>query len=85
MSVNNLWGVDQKNLTKYGKYFASIDFEVERSPTKEHFERNRENVIAGEFKIGNGSYKVTLAELRQMIETLENAQRVFFQKYRMGR
>lgn len=86
MSVNNFWGVDRANLDKkYGKFFSSIDFEVGKSPSKEFFNRNQENVTVGDFKIGNQSYTLTLAELNQLLETCNNAKTTFFQKYRFGR
>ena len=85
MSVNNFWGADRNRLDqKYGEFFSSIDFEVGIVPTKQTFNKNQENVLVGEFKIGKSSYKLTLAELNQLIETCNNAKTTFFQKYRLG-
>jgi len=67
MSVNQRFGINQEKVRHLGKYFGSIDFEV--ASTNRSQLRIRENqVIAGDFVIGNKKFRCTLDDLDAISE-----------------
>ena len=65
MSINLCWGMDQKKVAKFGKYFGSIDFEV-FSTSRSAIKMNRD-VLAGTLFIGSREHKLKLSELDQLV------------------
>ena len=62
MSVNLRFGINQEKVRKFGKYFGSIDFEV-ASTNRSQLKIKENQVIAGDFLIGNKSFRCTLDDL----------------------
>jgi len=62
MSVNCRFGINQEKVKHLGKYFGSIDFEV-ASTNRTQLRIKENQVHAGDFLIGNKSYKCTLDDL----------------------
>ena len=59
MSVNLSFGISEKRAKHLGKYFSSIDFEVNKC-SKQQIEVQQDRVIAGEFWINGKSQKISL-------------------------
>lgn len=68
MSVNQIYSINQEKVRKFGQYFGTIDFEVS-STNRSQLNLKQGAVPAGEFKIGNRSFKCTLDDLDSMIES----------------
>jgi len=81
--VNNTAQYDEKKLRKYGKHYASIDFEINDSISEHYFENNEKPVI-GKLMISGKKFDVTYQELDQMQRTLAAAKEVVNRKYKMG-
>jgi len=81
--VNNSAQHDEKKLKKYGKHYASIDFEINDSISEHYFENNEKPVV-GKLMIGNSKFDVTYQELDHMQRTLHAAKEVVNRKYKMG-
>lgn len=84
MSVNNRYGVDQKKVRKYGKYFGSIDFDCNQKISADLFRKSPERPVIGTFVIGNHSFDVTWDELEYIEETAKRARETTMKRYRMG-
>lgn len=67
MSINQIYGINQEKVRRYGKYFGSIDFEV-ASTNKAVLNLKQGETIAGEFKIGDRSFKCSLNDLDEIIQ-----------------
>ena len=81
--VNNTAAYDQKKVSKYGKLYGSIDFEINDSISEHYFENNEKPVI-GKLHIGNKTFDVTYQELDSIQKTLQLAKDVVNRKYKMG-
>tara|TARA_R100001377_G_C3185113_1_gene108233 strand:+ start:520 stop:783 length:264 start_codon:yes stop_codon:yes gene_type:complete len=81
--VNNSAQNDEKKLRKYGKHYASIDFEINDSISEHYFENNEKPVV-GKLIIGNSRFDVTYQEIDHMARTLHAAKDVINRKYKMG-
>lgn len=82
MGINAVYGMDENKVKRRGKFFNTIDFEVNESLSNQnHVERNG---IVGSFTIGNSRFDLTNAEVRAIQETMENAQEVINKKFKMG-
>ena len=82
MSINSRYAIDQEHVNKgFGSNFGSIDFDV-NSTSKERLELRGGKTIAGTFHIGGKEFELTLSELDRIIETLQTAKSIFYQKFR---
>jgi len=81
--VNNTAAYDQKKVSKYGKLYGSIDFEINDSISEHYFENNEKPVI-GKLHIGNKTFDVTYDELDVIAKTLYAAKDVVNRKHKMG-
>ncbi len=85
MSLNMTYAMNQNKVKRYGKLFGTIDFVINKDLNETIIKQRYKDTIIGEFHISGKEYTVTLAELDRIIETAENAKRVFFKSYGMGR
>lgn len=67
MSVNLISGINQDKVAKFGKYFGSIDFEV-NSTSKAQLQNKGDNIIAGKFLIAGAEFDCSLSDLDNIIE-----------------
>jgi hypothetical protein len=82
--INNTAQWDQKKVTRYGKLYGSIDFEVNDKVSEYMFENMPEKPIIGKFEIGGKRFDMTYQELDLVIQTLEEAKKTVQMRYRMG-
>ena len=81
--VNNSAQHDEKKLKKYGKHYASIDFEINDSISEHYFENNEKPVV-GKLIIGNSRFDVTYQELDMIQKTLQGAKECVNKRYKLG-
>ena len=62
-----------KNLDRLGKYFSSIDFEVNGNLTFEQYRKSPNTCTLGTLQIGNREFEMTGEELRMLAETCQRA------------
>ena len=84
MSVNNRHSIDTTKTKHYGKYYSTIDFEIDEKVTAEQFRRAPERPVLGSFEIAGKSYPLTWTELDTIERTAKEAKIVIMQRYRMG-
>lgn len=84
-SLNQVHGMDQKKVKRFGKLFGTIDFEMNEILSGEVIRQRKSDTTVGSFKIGQRSYDVTLAEIDRIIETMQAARDVFYKSYTLGR
>lgn len=84
MSVNLRHGIDEEKTKHLGPIFNSIDFDVINPPNKTTLERRGNQTQAGTFHIGGKTFNLTIGELERIVETLNIAKTVFWQRYRFG-
>jgi hypothetical protein len=82
--INNTFGYNEKRTRRYGKFFNSIEFEIDDTLSEEKYGDPNVKPVVGKFYIGNQSFPVTYTELSHIIDTLEDAQRALNNKYRLG-
>ncbi len=68
MSVNQRYSINQEKVSKWGKYYGGIDFEV-ASVNKEQLNFKGNSVTAGEFVIAERKYKCSLDDLDSIIDS----------------
>lgn len=77
--------MNQERVKRFGKYFGSIDFELNQSLTVETIRSRKADTIVGTFHLDGREYPMTMAELDRIIETAEAAKNTFFKSYTMGK
>ena len=82
--INNTAQWDAKKLRKRGKFYSTIDFEINEKVSEYMYENMPEKPTIGKLEIGGKKFDVTYPELTLMIETLEQAKKVVQMRYRMG-
>lgn len=82
MSLNQIRSYDQKRVKRLGKYYASIDFNVNESISVDNYRDRRDKVNAGELSIGGKSYDMNIGELIHLRNTIDRALEVVDKKYR---
>ena len=82
--INQTWAYDQKHVRRYGKLYASIDFEVNEKISEELFRKQPEKPVVGKLMIGGKKFDVTYQELDQIQRTLQAAKEVVNKRYKMG-
>ena len=82
--INQTWAYDQKHVRRYGKLFASIDFEVNENISAENFRKQPNKPVVGKLMIGGKKFDVTFQELDQIQRTLQAAKEVVNKRYKLG-
>jgi hypothetical protein len=67
MSVNLIYAIDQRKVAHKGKYFGTIDFEVNVAPNKIIFNRMGKSVRIGSLIIAGKTYRMTLEQLENLV------------------
>ncbi len=83
MSLNQTYAMDQRNASRHGKVFGSIDFEVKENISKDVFTTNRSKTVTGTLHLGGREFDLTLSEIRRIAETCKAAESVISKKYKM--
>lgn len=85
MSINQSYSLDPTKTDKLGKFFTSIDFELNDNTNSAVIKQKKYNeVIAGTLSIDNFKFKLTLSELDRISETALSAKEAFIKKYQLG-
>lgn len=81
--INNsfAWG---KSKTKKGKFYNSIDFEVNENLLERIYQSDLDNAVIGKFMIGKNQFELTKAEIDVIMDTLYRAKDATEKKYKMG-
>lgn len=82
--VNQSGAMDEKKTRRFGKLFKTIDFNLGESPSKEMIEKFKSDTTIGTLHLGGQEFKMTIAEIQHLINTLEQTKVIFNQKYRFG-
>jgi hypothetical protein len=82
--INQTWAYDQKHVRRYGKLYASIDFEVNENISAENFRKTPNKPVVGKLMIGGKKFDVTFQELDQIQRTLQAAKEVVNKRYKLG-
>ena len=81
--VNHSYAMDEKKTRRFGKLLGTIDFDLNEPLAKQTIEKLKSDVTIGTLHIGGKEFKMTLAEITHLQETLQQAKVIFNQKYRM--
>jgi hypothetical protein len=86
MSVNLIHAINGDKVKRFGQLWPTIDFEHRASGelNADAIQQRYTDTVIGDFLIGGKRFQITLKEIERVIETLQTAQQVFRQKYRMG-
>ena len=68
MSINQRYSINQEKVSKWGKYFGSIDFELS-SATRQQLNSRGNQIQAGEFVIADKKFKCTLEDIDNIIDS----------------
>ena len=81
--INNsfAWG---KSKTKKGKFYNSIDFEINDKLRQRDYQQDLDNAVIGKFMIGKSQFELTRAEIDVIMDTLYRAKDSSEKKYKMG-
>ena len=98
MSVNQSYGINPTKTARFGKYFSTIDFEF-GNVSKTLLEKFQDQTSIGNLLIGNRKFPIKYCDLyevpdiemnltkfeqERIVETLETAKNILFQKIRLG-
>lgn len=83
--LNMTHAYDPKRVKHLGKHFSTIDFQMNEGLNGETIRKQRSDTVVGSLLIGDREYKLTLAEIDRLIETLHSAKDVFSKSYALGR
>jgi hypothetical protein len=83
-NVNNSFGYDSIRTQKLGKYYNTIDFEVNSNFNATEFQKDTNKPIVGTFEIGGNRYPVTFSELNAIEQTMKDAKDVVNKGYALG-
>lgn len=81
--INNsfAWGTSK---TKKGKFYNSIDFEINDKLRQRDYQQDLDNAVIGKFMIGKSQFELTRAEIDVIMDTLYRAKDSSEKKYKMG-
>lgn len=85
MSLNQRFAMDQKKVRRFGKFFGSIDFEMNHNLSNEVIRQRRKDTVIGSFLIGGKEFELTLEEVDRISETMEAAKEVYRKNFIMGK
>ena len=84
MSINNRFGIDEKRVGRFGKNYASIDFDMKRDLNADSYRTKGDYIPVGKFVIGNNQIPVTIKELEKIEQTAREAVAALRQAYVLG-
>lgn len=84
MSLNQSFAMDKNKTAHKGKLFHTIDFELNPNVTLSGTKSMYKKTPIGDLQINGRSFRVTLAEIERIQETLHNARETFFKKMNSG-
>jgi hypothetical protein len=84
MSINNRFGIDEKRVKRFGKNYASIDFDIKDNLNGEDYRTRGDYMPVGNFVIGNKEVPVTIKEIEKIEQTAKEALSALRQMYQLG-
>jgi len=81
LNISFAWGTSK---TRKGKFYNSVDFEVNANLLERDYQRDLENANIGKFYIGNSVFELTRGEIDLIMDTLYRAKDATEKKYKMG-
>jgi len=84
MSINGRFGIDEKRVKRFGKNYASIDFDIKDNLRGEDYRTRGEYTPVGNFVIGNKEVPVTIKEIEKIEQTAREALGALRQAYQLG-
>tara|TARA_B110000285_G_C14879291_1_gene493072 strand:+ start:268 stop:531 length:264 start_codon:yes stop_codon:yes gene_type:complete len=84
MSINGRYGIDETRVKRFGKNYASIDFDIKDNLSGEDYRTRGEYTPVGNFVIGNVQMPVTVKEIEKIEETAREALLALRQSYQLG-
>lgn len=63
MSINLIHAIDQNKVSRFGKYFGTIDFNVTSAPSKSTFTYQGKRIHVGHLLIAGKSYRMAMEDL----------------------
>lgn len=84
MSINNRFGIDENRVKRFGKNYASIDFDANEKLTNDQFMTKSDYMPVGKIVIGRSEIPMTIKELEKLEETCREARSSLQQRYRLG-
>ena len=82
--LNQTFAMSEQKTRRFGKLFNTIDFEFSDAPNVQTIEKFKNDIPIGTFHIGGKEFSLTIEECRQIAETMNQAETIFAQRYRMG-
>lgn len=65
-SINHPWAISEKHVARYGKTWASIDFEISTKISEHAFRTDLSNTHVGHFCIYNQRIAMTMRDVMQL-------------------
>jgi hypothetical protein len=65
-SINHPWAISEKHVTRYGKTWASVDFEISTKISEHAFRTDLSNTHVGHFCIHNQRIAMTMRDVMQL-------------------
>jgi hypothetical protein len=84
MSINGRYGIDENRVKRFGKNYASIDFDIKDDLRGEEYRTKGEYITVGNFVIDNKNVPVTIKEIEKIEETAREALSALRQMYQLG-
>jgi len=84
MSINNRFGIDENRVKRFGKNYASIDFDIKDNLNGEDYRTKGDYMPVGNFVIGNTNVPVTIKEIEKIEQTAREALGTLRQAYQLG-
>lgn len=84
MGMNQIYGMYEKKTRHRGKLFNTIDVELNESFSNEKFVRTDSSTPVGTFFIGERHFDITLDEVRQIRDTMQQTLDTVEKKYKLG-
>lgn len=84
MSINGRFGIDEKRVKRFGKNYASIDFDIKDDLRGEDYRTKGEYTPVGHFVVGNTYTPVTIKEIEKIEQTAREALAALRQAYQLG-
>jgi hypothetical protein len=84
MSINNRFGIDEKRVKRFGKNYASIDFDMKDKLRADDYRTKGDYMPVGNFVIGNKEVPVTIKEIEKIEQTAREALGALRQAYQLG-
>jgi len=84
MSINNRFGIDENRVKRFGKNYASIDFDIKDNLNGDDYRTKGDYMPVGNFVIGKNNVPVTIKEIEKIEQTAREALASLRQAYQLG-